>query len=69
MSVFGSAVEFTIWLHLIREEETTVVSASSLIVPVAALIFIQFLLGEAVRIYSLLGFFLILTGVYLVNKH
>ncbi len=68
MSVFGSAIGFTIWLFLIREEEATIVSASSLIVPTIALFFGWVFLGETFGYLSLLGFLLIFIGVYLVNK-
>ncbi|MEM1582388.1 MAG: DMT family transporter [Candidatus Bathyarchaeia archaeon] len=68
MSVLGSALASTIWLTLMREEETTVVSTSSLIVPAIALIFGLVFLGEVIEQISLLGFALILIGIYLVNK-
>lgn len=68
MSVFGSAIGSTIWLFLIREEEATVVSASSLIIPAIALFFGWLFLGETFRYLSLLGIILIFTGVYLVNR-
>lgn len=68
MSILGSAVASTIWLILMREEETTVVSTSSLIVPAIALIFGWVFLGEVIEQISLLGLALILIGIYLVNK-
>jgi drug/metabolite transporter (DMT)-like permease len=68
MSIFGSAIALTIWLLLIKEEETVIVSTSSLIVPAIALIFGWALLGETIEFYSLLGFLLIIVGIYLVNK-
>jgi len=61
------AVGWTIWLFLIREEEATVVSGSSLIVPLAAMFFGWQLLGESLSTQSMLGTVLILLGVYLVN--
>lgn len=67
-SIFGSAVASTIWLILIREEEATIVSASSLVVPVIASLFGLVFLGEVIDAISLLGFILTLTGVYLVNR-
>jgi drug/metabolite transporter (DMT)-like permease len=68
MSTFGSAIASTIWLLLIKEEETMIVSTSSLIVPAIALIFGWIFLGETLEFYSLLGFLLIMVGIYLVNK-
>ncbi len=68
MSVFGSAIGFTIWLFLIKEEEATIVSASSLIIPAIALLLGWIFLEETLGYLSLLGLILIFTGVYLVNK-
>ncbi|MEM3479296.1 MAG: DMT family transporter, partial [Candidatus Bathyarchaeia archaeon] len=69
IAILGSAVASTIWLALIRIEEATIVSTSSLAVPAAALFFGWIFLKEPVRPSLLLGFALILTGIYLVNKH
>lgn len=68
VSVLGTAVGFTIWLVLIRWEEATVVSASSLIVPAVAFVAGCLLLGEAIEYFSILGFIMVLAGVYLVNR-
>jgi len=67
-SIGGSAIAFTIWIHILREEEATVLSSSSLIVPMVALFFGWLLLEETVGPQSLIGAFLIMLGVYLVNK-
>jgi drug/metabolite transporter (DMT)-like permease len=67
-SVGASALAFTIWIHLLREEEATVLSSSSLIVPMFALFFGWLLLGETVDPQSLAGAILVILGVYLVNK-
>lgn len=67
-AVLGSAVASTMWLFLIKIEEVTIVSTSSLAVPAAALIFGWIFLGETIKSSSLLGFALILAGIYLVNK-
>ena len=67
-SIGGSAIAFTIWIQLLREEEATVLSSSSLIVPMAALFFGWLLLGEIVEPQSIVGAFLIMLGVYLVNR-
>lgn len=68
VAVPGTAVGFTIWFMLIRWEEATVVSASSLVVPAVAFIAGCLLLGETVEYFSLLGFIMVLVGVYLVNR-
>lgn len=67
-SIFGFAVASTIWLILIREEKATIVSSSSLVVPVIASLFGLAFLGEVINAISLLGFILTLIGVYLVNR-
>ncbi|MEM2539101.1 MAG: DMT family transporter [Candidatus Bathyarchaeia archaeon] len=68
MAVLGSAVASTIWLFLVRIEEVTIVSTSSLAVPAAALIFGSIFLKETIKSSSLLGFALISAGIYLVNR-
>jgi len=68
MSALGSAAASTIWLILIKDEETTVISTSSLIIPAMALIFSWIFLGEVIEQTTLLGLMLILAGIYLVNK-
>jgi len=68
MSLGASAIGSTLWIFLIKEEEATVVSASSFIIPMVALIFGWVFLQETIQLGSILGFILILTGLYLVNK-
>jgi len=68
MSLASSSLAMTLWVFLLREEEATVLSTTSFIVPAVALIFGWFFLGENLELNSLLGFILIMTGVYLVNK-
>jgi len=67
-SIGAFAIALTIWIHLLREEEATVLSSSSLIVPIVALFFGWLLLGETVKPQSLIGVVLVLFGVYLVNR-
>jgi len=70
--MFASLATFcaagTIWIFLLREEEATVLSFSSLIIPIIALFFGLLLLGENIELTSLIGVSLILGGLYLVNK-
>jgi len=68
VSIGASAIAFTIWIHLLREEEATVLSSSSLIVPSFALFFGWLLLGETVELRAFIGTVLVMFGVYLVNK-
>jgi drug/metabolite transporter (DMT)-like permease len=67
-SFFGLAMANTLWIFLIKEEETSVVAASSLIVPMIALVFGWILLREVVDLVSVIGIILIFAGVYLVNR-
>jgi len=66
-SVGASAIGWTGWTFLIKEEDATVLAGSSFIVPLMALIFGWQLLGETIHTESILGSALILIGVYLVN--
>ncbi len=68
MSVFASAIALTLWVLLLKEEEATVVSASSFVIPMVALVFGWLFLGEVIELQSILGLALILSGVYLVNR-
>ena len=67
-SIGASAIALTIWIHLLREEEATVLSSSSLIVPMIALFFGWLLLEETVEFQVLIGAVLVIFGVYLVNR-
>jgi len=67
VSVGPLVVGWTIWLFLLKEEEATVVSGSSFIVPLAALFFGWQILGENVSVQSMVGAALVLGGMYLVN--
>jgi drug/metabolite transporter (DMT)-like permease len=63
----STAVGMTIWLYLLKEEGASSLSGSTLIVPVIALFFGWWLIGEPLDIRSLVGSCLVLAGVYLVN--
>ena len=67
-SIGASSVGLTLWIFLLREEEATVLSSSSFIIPLVALFFGWLLLGESLDVKSLFGAALIMAGVYLVNK-
>jgi len=67
-SIFASAIAQTFWVLLLKEEEATVLSSSSFLVPIAALFFGWILLGENFELISLLGISLVMIGLYLVNR-
>jgi len=56
-----------VWLYLLKREEATTLSGSSLIIPAVALLFGWWILRESPGFESVLGSGLTLAGVYLVN--
>jgi len=56
-----------VWLYLLKREEATTLSGSSLIIPAVALLFGWWILGESLDSVSVLGCALTLVGVCLVN--
>jgi drug/metabolite transporter (DMT)-like permease len=61
--IIGAAV----WFLLLREEEATVLSGSSFLIPLVAMLFGWQLLGETIYTQSLFGAVIVLVGVCLVN--
>lgn len=57
----------TIWLILLGRMDASVLSSSSLIVPLIAMISSHLMLGEEINLRTIIGSVLILGGVYLVN--
>lgn len=66
-SVGALAIGNVIWFFLLKEEEATTLSGSSLIIPVVAMFFGWQLLGEGLGVESLFGSTLTLIGVGLIN--
>ena len=67
LSVFGSGVTVFLWLYLIREEDVTVLSLSSFLIPMIAVFLGWLLLSESIQPITLLGMAMIITGLYLTN--
>ncbi len=67
LSVFGSGITVFLWLYLIRQEDVTVLSLSSFLIPVIAVFLGWMLLAENILPVALLGMTMIVTGVYLTN--
>jgi drug/metabolite transporter (DMT)-like permease len=63
LAVFGSAIAFTIYYNLIKRMDATVVSLSTLIIPIVALVLGWALLGEAITPMTVIGVATILAGV------
>lgn len=68
LSIFVSGMAVCLWLFLLREEDVTVLSSSSYLIPMAAVFLGWLLLREDVRPTSLLGMGLILVGLYITNR-
>jgi len=66
-SIGALAAGNVVWLYLLKKEEATTLSGSSLIIPAVALVFGRWILGESLGFESILGSGLTLAGVYLVN--
>jgi len=67
-SIGASSIGLTLWLFLLRDEDATVLSSSSMAVPLVSFLFGWMLLQETVEPRSILGAVLIVVGVYLVNR-
>ena len=68
MSVFVSGIAVWVWLRLIREEDVTVLSLSTFLIPMIAVFLGWLFLAESIRPISLLGMGMILMGTYLTNS-
>jgi drug/metabolite transporter (DMT)-like permease len=68
LSIGVSGITMCIWLYLLRDEDVTVLSLSSFLIPMVAVFLGWLLLAEDVQPVSLFGIGLILVGVYLTNK-
>ena len=63
LSVFGSVIAFSSYYYLIKKMDATVVSLSTLIIPIVALILGRAFLGEMVMPLAVAGIVTILAGV------
>lgn len=63
LSVFGSVIAFSLYYRLIKVLDATAVSASTLIIPIIALVLGGVFLGEAVTQLAFVGMLTILGGV------
>jgi len=68
LSIFASGVAMCLWLYLVREEDVTVLSSSSFLIPMIAVFLGWLVLAEDLHPRSLLGIGLILMGLYLTNR-
>ena len=63
LSVFGSVIAFSSYYYLIKKMDATIVSLSTLIIPIVALILGRAFLGEVVTPLAVAGIVTILAGV------
>jgi len=68
MSIFASGIAMALWLYLLRQEDVTVLSSSSFLIPMVAVFLGWLLLAEDIQPRSLIGMGLILTGLYLTSR-
>jgi len=68
LTVLSTVLAFFMWFYLLKNEEATTVSSSSLMIPVIALITGMFILGETVNLYQIIGVVMVLTGIFFVNR-
>jgi len=68
VSLGSSILGTVIWLYLLGRENATILSSYGFVVPIIALIFGWLLLGETITARYYLGIFLIISGIYLVQK-
>ena len=67
LSVFGSLVAFSIYYHLIKVMDATIVSLTTLIFPIVALALGHIFLGEEVSATAVVGIATVLAGVALAT--
>jgi drug/metabolite transporter (DMT)-like permease len=63
LSIFGSVIAFSSYYYLIKKMDATIVSLSTLIIPIVALILGRAFLGEMVTPLAVAGIVTILAGV------
>lgn len=68
LTVLSTVLGFFLWFYLIRNEDATTVSSSTLTIPIIAFITGAIVLGEPINPLQIVGIIMVLTGVYLVNK-
>ncbi len=66
--IIASAVDFTIWFYLLKKMDISILTFSSMLVPVFGLLFDWLLLGSPLDPGIIVGGLLILSGIYKVSK-
>jgi drug/metabolite transporter (DMT)-like permease len=68
LTVLSTVLAFFMWFYLLKNEDATTVSSSSLMIPVIALITGMFILGETMNLYQVIGVVMVLIGIFFVNR-
>ena len=63
LAVFGSVIAFTAYYYLIKRMDATIVSLSTLVIPIVALAMGRMFLGETVTSRALVGIATVIAGV------
>lgn len=66
LGIFGSAMTFVIYLHLLKTQEATRMSLIAFVTPIVTVILGWIVLGERLGLETLLGGVLVLVGLYCV---
>jgi drug/metabolite transporter (DMT)-like permease len=66
LSIFGTAIAFSLYFYLLKTTEATKLSMIAFITPVAALVLGIIFLGEGFTVSSLIGSLMVVGGVFIV---
>jgi len=67
MGVFASGLAFCFWFLALKHGNVIEMSSIVFITPFVSLFYIYFLLGEEILLFSVLGLFVIIFGIFLNN--
>lgn len=66
--IFTSAIAFTAWTLALKYGDTAKLSTIIFLTPFLSLVYIYFILGESISIYSVIGLMVIVIGIFIQNK-
>ena len=68
MGMFAGGLAFVFWFLALKHGDTIEMSNIVFLTPVISLIYIYFLIGEQILLYTIVGLFIIIIGIYINNK-
>jgi drug/metabolite transporter (DMT)-like permease len=68
MGTFAGGLAFVFWFLALRHGDTIEMSNIVFLTPFISLIYIYFLIGENILLYTIVGLFIIIISIYLNNK-